>query len=266
MRKTGWTGLVALILLVPACGAALPGASDVAAGRPATGAWARVLARHQHRGGLDYGALKADPADLETYLDSLAGARPEEWSEAEQKAFWGNAYNAVVVHFVLERYPGIASVKKVEGFFTTLRFPVAGEELTLDEIEKRARDLGDPRVHFAVVCASTSCPDLRHEPYRGEEVDRQLEEDARRFLDSPEKGLRYDEETNTLYLSAIFKWYAGDFTGGSTLVAYFARGKVVNWLLPHLPEHLAATLEDRDPTVRYLDYDWNLNDRPRASM
>ena len=81
------------------------------------------------------------------------------------------------------------------------------------------------------------------------------------FLKSPTKGLRYDEEANTLWLSSIFKWYAGDFTGGSTVVAFFARGKVLSWLLPILPPDLAEKIRQREPKIRYLDYDWSLNDR-----
>ncbi len=263
MRPTALTALLMASLLAPACRAASRHGAGPATERPATEAWGRVLQRYQHRGGLDYAALQADSGDLEIYLDSLGDVRPADWEESEQRAFWCNAYNAVVARFVLERYPEIPSVKDVDGFFDELRFAVGGEELTLDEIETRARDLGDPRVHFAVVCASTSCPDLRSEPYRAAELERQLEEDTRRFLADREKGLRYDDESNTLYLSSIFKWYAGDFTGGSTVVAFFARGRVVDWLMPHLPEELAATLKQRDPAVRYLDYDWSLNDRPR---
>ena len=80
-------------------------------------------------------------------------------------------------------------------------------------------------------------------------------------LADPGKGLRYDETSNTLWLSSIFKWYAGDFTGGSTVVAFFARGKVLEWVLPYVSDELRDTLVERQPSVRYLDYDWSLNDR-----
>jgi len=74
--------------------------------------------------------------------------------------------------------------------------------------------------------------------------------------------MRYEPDSNTLYLSPIFKCYAGDFTGGSTVVAFFARGKVLGWLLPHLPEQMQKDLSATQPSIRYLDYDWSLNDRP----
>ncbi len=253
--------LVSLTLLGPACVEGSSPADSQGEGGPEVEAWARVLRSYQRSGGLDYASLESDQEDLERYLASLPGAQPAAWAEANQKAFWTNAYNAIMAHYVLEHYPGIQSVREIDGIFDELEFTVAGEALTLDEIETRARNLGDPRVHFAVVCASTSCPDLRAEPYRGEEIDRQLDDAMRRFLGSPTKGLRYDEEANTLWLSSIFKWYAGDFTGGSTVVAFFARGKVLGWLLPNLPADLAEKIRRREPKVRYLEYDWSLNDR-----
>lgn len=226
-------------------------------------AWARVLGKFANQGGVDYAALQENRADLDRFLAALGPAQVEGLSRAAQIAFWCNAYNAVVVHHVLERYPEIGSVKEVSGFFNDFRFLVAGREMTLDEIESEARHLGEARVHFAVVCASTSCPDLRSEPYREEILDQQLQEDTERFLSDPGKGLVWDREENSLYLSSIFKWYAGDFTGGSTVVAYFSRGRVLDWVLPHLSAELAAQVEQRQPKIRYLEYDWSLNDRPR---
>jgi Protein of unknown function, DUF547 len=259
MRRTAWTALGLLGLLALAL--ARPGvAAPAATGEPDTDAWDRALAAHQRDGGVDYAALAADRGDLDAYLGSLAGARPDAWDANRRLAFWVNAYNAVVLHHVLDRYPGIGSVKDVAGFFDRLTFPVAGKELTLDAIESAARKL-DPRVHFAVVCASASCPDLRGEAYRGERIDAQLADQTRRFLAEPAKGLRFERRDGVLWLSSIFKWYAGDFTGGSTVVAFFARGGIVDWILPHLPPDLAAAIRDGDPSVRYLDYDWSLNDR-----
>ena len=150
-------------------------------------AWGRVLRNFVRDGGVDYAGLKALPEDLESYLASLAAVRPETLDPSEALAFWCNAYNAVVLRHVLDRYPGIESVKAEDGFFNSLTFPVAGAERTLDEIESEGRELGDPRIHFAVVCASTSCPDLLDEPFRGEEIDSQLSRLTRRFLADPTK-------------------------------------------------------------------------------
>ena len=130
--------------------------------------------------------------------------------------------------------------------------------MTLDEVEAAAREI-DPRVHFAVVCASTSCPDLRGEPFVASKLDAQLEEQTKRFLADESKGARLDGDT--LHLSSIFKWYAGDFTGGSTVVAFFARGGVLSWVVEHAPKDLAAKIKEAEPSVSYMDYDWGLNDR-----
>ena len=230
---------------------------------PDTEAWARVLASYHHAGGVDYEALMLDRGDLDRYLSSLGEVSLEGWSREQKIAFWCNAYNAVVIHFVLESLPGLGSVKDVPGFFDELTFKVAGRERTLDEIETAARDLEDPRVHFAVVCASTSCPDLQPEPFRAVALDSQLEAATRQFLEDSSKGLRWAPEDEQLLLSSIFKWYAGDFTGGSTVVAFFARGALVEWLLPHLPTELAEELRRAEPSVRYMDYDWTLNQRSR---
>jgi hypothetical protein len=223
-------------------------------------AWQRVLTEFVRDGGVDYTALSAAPGDLDVFLASLAAVEPQSLAPADALAFWSNAYNAVVIRHVLDRYPGLESVKAEDGFFDSLTFPVAGAELTLDEIESRGRELGDPRIHFAVVCASTSCPDLLDEPYRGEVIDRQLSEQTKRFLADPTKGMRYDRDSATLWLSSIFKWYAGDFTGGSTVVAFFARGGIADWVRGQVPAEVAVELAD-SPRVRYFDYDWSLNDR-----
>jgi hypothetical protein len=264
MKRRLFLLLLLFFPLLPGCdepseaGARL---ASVDAGRPDTDAWGRVLGRHARAGGVDYQALSKDRADLDRYLQSLRDVDPSGWSREERIAFWTNAYNAVVVHHVLARYPKIRSVKEEDGFFDEVTFPVAGRPRTLDEIEAQARELGDPRVHFAVVCASTSCPDLRADPYRAEALGRQLQEDTRRFLADPAKGLRYDPKGNKLHLSSIFKWYAGDFTGGSTVAAFFARGGILDWVIGHAPPELARTLKEKRPSVEYLDYDWSLNDR-----
>ncbi len=226
-----------------------------------TAAWNRVLQAHAEDGGIDYAAVQEDPGDLEAYLDYVAATDPASLSEDERLAFLTNAYNAYVVKAVLERYPEIESVKNVDGFFDEETHRVGGEAMTLDAIETAAREI-DPRVHFTVVCASTSCPDLRDEAYTGERIDEQLEEQTQEFLSDPSKGLRYDAEANDLYLSSIFKWYAQDFTGGSRVVAFFARGGILDWVVENLADdELAATLEERQPSVVYMEYDWSLNDR-----
>jgi len=221
---------------------------------PGIAVWGRVLEQAQADGGLRYASLKKDGGDLKAFLATLPGADPSSMNREEALAFWINAYNGLVAQGVVQRYPEIESVIKVEGFFDQERHTIAGEELTLNEIERRGLDLDEPRVHFAVVCASTGCPDLRDEPFRAEDMERQLREQTAAFLADESKGLRYDEAANELWLSSIFDWYSKDF-GGDALA----------WILPLLPEELTEKLSEKlqttPPTLRYIDYDWSPNDR-----
>ncbi len=258
-------GLPALLVVVgcvlaPACRAESD--AEMSRGLPSHDLWGDVLERFHRDGGLDYAGLKANRDGLDSYLSLLGDADPAEASREDRLAFWINAYNAVVARFVIDLYPDVPSVKDVDGFFDRRTFRVAGESLTLDGIERKALDLGEPRVHFAVVCASYSCPDLRHEAYVADRLEEQLEDQTRGFLADREKGARLDAGSNDLWLSSIFKWYAGDFTGGSTMVAFFVRSKVLEWVVPYLPEEVVEHLKAEDVSVRYLDYDWSLNDRP----
>jgi hypothetical protein len=223
--------------------------------------WQRVLEAYVSGSGIDYRALGADRGSLDEYLRSASRADLGGRSRDDETAFWINVYNAGVLHFVLEQYPEVESVMDVEGFFDRQRVRIAGIPMTLDEIEDRAMKDGDPRIHFALVCAARSCPDLRPEPYVGQRLRSQLEEQTREFLSDPKRGARLDPDRTTLWVSTLFKWYGGDFTGGNDALAYLDRGGVVEWLLPYLPAEMAALVRSADPRVRYLEYDWTLNDR-----
>lgn len=170
--------LLLVILLIPGSGFGLEAMEEGDLVEPRK-AWELVLEKHHQDGGLEYAALQLDRQDLDIFLGSLEDTESSALEVENQIAFWINAYNAVVIFHVLERCPELDSVKDVDGFFDELRYPIAGQHLTLDEIEGNERALGDARVHVAVVCASTSCPDLRSEPYRGEELDAQLEDSIR---------------------------------------------------------------------------------------
>jgi hypothetical protein len=259
--------MLSMVVMTPACRGIESDTRppDDAAPSSIHASWARVLEKFHHDGGLNYAALAGDRSDLNTYLARLSTQSLEGWSKDEELAFWVNAYNAVAAHLVIERYPAIESVKDVDGIFDEITSPVAGEELTLDEIESRARKFGDPRVHFAVVCASESCPDLQSRPFEAATLNQQFESALDEFLENPTKGMRFDASTKTLWLSSIFKWYAGDFTGGSTVVAFFAPGGVVKWVVKNLPPESGRLIEESDPKVRYMDYDWTLNNRHSSS-
>lgn len=222
-----------------------------------------LLGKHVSGGLVDYAGLVDDRELLERYLEIAASANPRDADAADALAFWINAYNASTLRLVLEHYPGIASVRDVQGFFKERSSRIAGELLSLDQIEQRALSFGDARVHFAVVCASVSCPPLRSEPYLGSRLEEQLEEQTLGFLADHERGAAFDEEGEVLSLSSIFKWYGGDFTGGSDVSAFLARGQLVDWVLPYLPAGTREAVAASPPGVRFLDYDWGLNECAR---
>lgn len=246
-----------LFCSLPWTAAALDGAPPAPTSGPDVRAWARVLEKYAKDGGVDYAGLRKDRADLDAFLASVAAADPASWSPAEKAAFWINAYNAQVLYYRLDRAPDLESVQPGDPFFSKLTSEVAGQPRTLDEIETALRSRKDPRVHFALACPAASCPGLRPEPYRAEALDSQLTSQTRDFLANPRKGLRYDPQSNTLYLSPVFKQYAGDFTGSSSILALFsfARGGLADWVVNHVPAELAKILREKEPEVKYLEYD-----------
>ncbi|MBI2104390.1 MAG: DUF547 domain-containing protein [Candidatus Omnitrophica bacterium] len=129
--------------------------------------WDQLLKRHVRQGLVDYTSVQAERKLMDQYLEQLAIVDVDTLPSKEAKlAFWVNAYNASVVKGVLDHAP-VTSVKEVKGFFDRIRYRVAGRERTLNEIEGEGRALGDWRIHFAVVCASSSCPPLINEAYAG---------------------------------------------------------------------------------------------------
>ncbi|HSP99634.1 MAG TPA: DUF547 domain-containing protein [Candidatus Dormibacteraeota bacterium] len=186
-----------------------------------------------------------DGAALDAYLQSLATANPDALSEPEQIAFWLNAYNAHVLRGVLDGYSaeGVIGRKR---FFSFYDFPLAGKTRTLDDVENgilRAR-FHEPRIHFALVCASTSCPKLRREAYRGERLDAQLDDQTRGFLTDPTRNQFGPGESARV--SMIFKWFQGDFDA--------AAGSV--------PAFIGRWVPFQFKTLSYLGYDWTMNAQP----
>jgi hypothetical protein len=181
-------------------------------------------------------------------------------SRAERLAYWINVYNVLAIDTVVRHYP-VDSIRDVGSFWNPVwKHPasrIAGRAVSLHHVEHEIlRPLGDPRIHAAIVCASTSCPTLRRDPYRASTIDAQLDEAMRRFLADRDKGLRIERSDATLHLSRIFDWFSEDFAGGGGVIpsvtAYLSGDDRV-WMENH------GSLAD----VEYLDYDWNLNGQPR---
>jgi hypothetical protein len=215
------------------------------------GPWSALLARYvDDNGRVAYRNLfTEDRATFEKYLTTLAQARTEGMSEADDKAFWLNAYNAVIVSGVLQGHTaeGVLARKRLFSWFTV---PVAGKSRSPDEIEHQIlrKQFHDPRIHFAIVCASSSCPKLRREAYVPERLDLQLDEATRAFVNDPSRNRI---EPQRLGLSRIFEWFADDFMRDSGSVSAFVQRFVDG--------DKKTILSEKADALRYLDYDWTLN-------
>lgn len=237
-------------------------------------AFSRVLARHVawNAAGtattVDYAALQRDREGLDAYLQRLAAVTEADyrrWDTPRRQAFLVNAYNAATLQLILGRYPNLRSIKELGSLLQSpwkRRFvTLLGRQRSLDEIEHQllrgAADYREPRIHFAVNCASIGCPALRPEAYRADRLEAQLADQTRRFLSDRSRN-RFVAGTATLEASKIFDWYAADFdrhAGG--VPAFLARhaGTLA------LPPAMANRLREGRLPLRYLDYDWQLNRR-----
>lgn len=221
--------------------------------------WNEMLNRYVNQQGLvDYRAWQAERQALNIWLGETATTDPTRLETNQALAFWLNLYNALVIDQVLARYP-IDSIRPeflgLPNWLAFLRFfqrplcQINSRSYSLNDIEHGTlrRLFSEPRIHFALVCAAKGCPLLRPEAYWPEQVQQQLEEDAQRFITNSSK-VRY--ESPVLYCSKIFQWYGGDFVKEA--------GSVPAYIQRYLPIH--ASLDQLQ--VRYLHYDWNLNQQP----
>ena len=213
---------------------------------------------------LDYAAIARERAALQGYLRELARVSAPEfnaWSRPQQMAFLVNAYNAHTVEKVLTRYPNLKSIWDFGRFFANpFRdpfFSLLGEKMTLDKLEHEIlrKKYPDPRIHYAVNCASIGCPMLREEAYAGVNLENQLEEQARRFLSDRSRNR---VRGGRLEVSKIFDWFREDF---EPLERYFAPYAV---LLAEEPRD-QQLVRDGKAAPRFLDYDWTLNDSRSSS-
>jgi Protein of unknown function, DUF547 len=245
-------------------------------------AWSSLLKKHVIviDGGkasqVRYVGMAADRAALKAYLSELSAvtdAAFKGFSKGLQMAFLINAYNAYTVELILTRYPDVASIKDLGSLLQSpwkkKIIPLLGNTVSLDGIEQdmlRARGrYDDPRIHFAVNCASIGCPPLREEAYVSEKLDSQLDEQAKRFLSDRSRN-RWNPKTQKLEMSKIFDWYGDDFRAGyrgiTSANMFYARYAD---LLADLPAD-RERIRNQRAAVSYLDYDWKLNDWKPADV
>lgn len=211
-------------------------------------------------GWVDYRALRADEQQLDVYLQSLNHAELEQMGRDERLAFLINAYNAFTLKLIVENYP-LDSIKDIpaEERWDAVRWQLAGRTVSLNQLEHEwvRPHFKEPRIHFALVCAAIGCPPLRNEAYQGRQIEHQLNEQTT-YVHAHRTWFHYDRQ-NGLALTQLYNWYGDDFAQVIGSVEEFAS---------EYSDELKRDLQDQEGhkiEIRWLKYDWGLNDRKRKA-
>ncbi|WP_297335569.1 DUF547 domain-containing protein [Algoriphagus sp.] len=218
--------------------------------------WDQLVKKHVRPDGLvDYPGFIKDKVQLEKYLQLLSENAPDRktWTREEQLAYWINAYNAFTVKLISDNYP----VESIRDLGPKLKIPlikdvwhykffkIGGEESSLDEIEHGIlrKEFEEPRIHFAINCASISCPRLHNEAFVPEKINEQLDFVARQFINDPQRNKIAKDQ---IELSSIFSWFKGDFT---------KKGSLIDFLNQYSKVKISP-----NASIKHLDYNWSLNE------
>jgi Protein of unknown function, DUF547 len=210
----------------------------------------RLLGEYVTPTSVKYSQWKNNGADIQALqgvVDAIGQAKVSAMEKKEQLAFYLNAYNAWILHEALAKYPTKSVKDPLFTFFLGKRIKVAGEEMSFNHLEKdiiRSK-FSDPHVHFALNCASRSCPPLNRQAFRGQEVDAQMEKLAKAFINS-ERGVKYSPDKNAAEISKIFDWYKDDFKNDGGAIAFINKRR--------------STPLPNEVKISYQDYDWSLNE------
>lgn len=277
--------LILLLLVVTAGCTAIRPPLVVDENRPETqkkfdyASYERLLAAYvDERGLVDYPGLKRNLGDVDLFYQQIGSYSPDSHpqlfvDEAARLAYWINSYNFTTIKGVLHNYP-IDSVAEVpppallfffpgkSGFFFFQRFTYGGVETSLYYLENKIirERFADPRYHFGLNCASSSCPQLPRVPFYPDRLEEQLEKETVKFINSV-ANVRYDAAENILYLSAIFDWYERDFINWLETTWPGQRLDIVDYVLHYLDKDTSALISGAGDSLRveYLPYDWGLN-------
>jgi hypothetical protein len=208
--------------------------------------WNELLQKHVSEEGLvDYKGFMKDREKLDDYLSKLSEMKPtDNWSVQEQLAYYINIYNAYTVDLILKNYP-VKSIKDLDGPWTKEIVTIGDVEISLGGVENSIlRKMNEPRIHFAINCASISCPDLLNEAFTAAKINEQLDKATMAFVNSNKNEII----KNSVKLSSIFDWYKKDF---------IEDGKTV---LDYINKYSAAKVAP-GTSISYKDYNWNLNEQ-----
>lgn len=249
-ERTGRLGTtaasVAMSVLLGSSGGAVAGMHDD---------FDAVLRQHVSNGVVDYPGIAAD-ARFAGYVEKLRAPIADGLSDDEKLAYWINAYNALSIKGILDGYSPKSLFGRLK-FFKRVEYTVAGRKIDLFDLERKVIiPLGESRIHFAIVCASLSCPALRSEAYDADKLDQQLDDQARRFLNDETKN-SFDPERKVARLSKIFDWYEKEFMQ--------LAGSVQDYVAQFVNDpNIAAALETGEYRVKHKKYLWTLNGKPPA--
>ncbi|MEM9672338.1 MAG: DUF547 domain-containing protein [Cyclobacteriaceae bacterium] len=208
----------------------------------------QLLEGHVKDGLVDYQALAKEQESVKELYQQIGSMSLDGASDAEKKAFYINAYNIITIYQIIENYP-VKSPMNINGFFDKKKHQVAGESLTLNQLEKERllKNHFDARAHFVLVCAALSCPPLADFAYQAEQLDEQIEEKTRQALNNPE-FIRVNKGKKKVLVSKIFDWYKSDFTKDQSSV------------LAYINQYRDEKIPD-SYKLGYYEYDWSLNDQ-----
>ena len=220
-------------------------------------AFDEVLRAHVADGVVRYPAIAVEP-QFAVYIRTLDRVDPDTLlARQERLAFWINAYNAFAIKGILDGYSPLTKFGQYR-YFIAKGHRVGGAVINLYDLERKLLipDFLEPRIHFAIVCASKSCPKLQPWAYAADKLDEQLERSAREYINDPTRN-RFDRERKVAYLSMIFKWFEDDFTAHS--------GSLLGYVKRYVADpQLARELESAPYRVEFLEYDWSLNGIPHV--
>jgi hypothetical protein len=226
----------------------------------AAGEYDAILKKYVQGDYFDYSGLlknSGDMARFDKFLTYQAEAKPADWPRADQIAFYINAYNSCCIKAILDHYP-VHSPMDVDGFFDKLKFKVAGEELTVSQIEydRLIANYKDMRAHFSVVCADRGCLPLKSSAYTGAALDADLDAAAKRFL-SDERHFKVDREKGEVSISKIFEWYGPKFTKDPNRPAAKPELFLTHWASPEVKQ----LLESGNYKLKIIEWNWTLNEK-----
>ncbi len=234
--------------------------------------YSEILQSNVKTGMVNYKKLKKTPKSLNAYLFKLSRVKKSQfnqWSKQQQLAFLINLYNATTLKLIIDHYP-LTSIKRIGNW---LRGPwdqpvvkLFGKRITLNNLEHQVirQRYNEPRIHLALVCAAKGCPVLRNEAYTAKKLNAQLNSQTKQLLRNPFK-FRIDRQAKIVYISPIFKWYGGDFISKYSPKNGFngfnkQQQSVMNFCSKYLAPREQQLLRKGGYSIKFLSYDWSLNE------